>query len=148
MKIISCGSIVVHNDKLLIAKPYQNRAWNIPKGKMNPGENYYDAARRETLEECNIDIAKGSIIRDLGLLKYLKKKDLYLYLVVMDDIPKLKCNSFFIDENKQIEVPEMTDFKWIDFDDYEKYLGKGMILVFEGIITLIKTHTNKQRVMK
>jgi len=143
MKVISCGSIIVNNDRVLIAKPYENKTWNIPKGKVEPGEVYYDAAIRETLEECNIDIRKGTIIRDLGKFKYLRDKDLYLFLTVIGDTPEMKCNSFFLDKKKGIEVPEMVDFKWIEFDNYRKYFSKNLSSVFDEVIPLIKLHLNK-----
>ena len=143
MKVISCGSIIVNNDRVLIAKPYENKTWNIPKGKVEPGEVYYDAAIRETLEECNIDIRKGTIIRDLGKFKYLRDKDLYLFLTVIGDTPEMKCNSFFLDKKKGIEVPEMVDFKWIEFDNYRKYFSKNLSIVFDEVIPLIKLHLNK-----
>ncbi len=143
MKVISCGSIVVKDDKFLIAKPYENDTWNIPKGKMDGEENFYDSAIRETLEECNIDIRKGIIIRDLGQFKYLRDKDLYLYLVVIDIPVDIKCNSFFVDERKGVEVPEMVDFKWIYLDDYKKYFSTSLSNVFDEVIPIVKLHLNK-----
>ena len=137
-KVISCGSIIVKNGKFLIAKPYQNETWNIPKGKQNDGESFFSTAIRETLEECNIDIRKY-VVESLGQFSYLKNKNLYLYLVVVDTIPKLKCNSFFIDVKKNRRVPEMVKFKWIKFDDYKKYFSPSLSKVFDRIIPLIKS---------
>lgn len=110
---------------------------------MNSGENFYDTTIRETFEECNIDIRNGKIIRDLGQFKYLKSKDLYLYLVVIDFEVNTRCNSFFVDERKGIKVPEMVDFKWIKFDDYRQYFGTKMSNVFDKVIPTVKLYINK-----
>ena len=138
-KILSCGAIVIKDNKILIAKPYKNTHWNIPKGKPNDNESFFDTASRETLEECNVDINKNSLIRELGTFKYLKKKNLYLYLVVLNYEPELKCNSYFLDKNVNENVPEMVDFKWIEFKDYKKYFSPAMNSVFGAIEPVIKT---------
>ena len=138
-KVISCGSIIVKDNKILIAKPYQNQNWNIPKGKMDTYETTFDTAIRETQEECNIDITEhNNRIDYIGTFEYLKKKDLCLYLVFIDYEPTLKCNSTFLDTRTNKEVPEMVDFKWIEFDEYEKYFSRAMTLVFDNVVPIIK----------
>jgi 8-oxo-dGTP pyrophosphatase MutT (NUDIX family) len=142
--ILSCGAIVVKDNKILIAKPYKNVYWNIPKGKQNDNESFFDTASRETLEECNVDINKNSLIRELGTFKYLVKKDLHLYLIVLNYEPELKCNSYFFDKSVNEDVPEMVDFKWIEFKDYKKYFSAAMNSVFGAIEPDIKTHIGEK----
>jgi len=136
-KAISCGSVIVKDNKLLIAKPYKNKTWNIPKGKLNPKETFWDAAVRETFEECNVDINRGFLIRELGTFKYLKDKNLHLYLVVINYEPELKCNSLFEDRKTKKQVPEMVGFKWIEFNEYHKYFSPSMSVVFDVIVPTI-----------
>lgn len=136
-KVISCGSIIVKDNKILIAKPYGNQKWNIPKGKMEDYETSLDTAIRETQEECNIDITKNRIIY-IGTFEYLKKKLLCLYLVFINYEPTLKCNSTFFATKANKEVPEMVDFKWIEFDDYKRYFSTAMASVFNDVVPIIK----------
>lgn len=134
--ITSCGCIIVHENKILICRPrWDSEEWNIPKGKMNDDETSYLAtAIRETKEECNIDINVNKRIETIGLVPYLKKKNLYLFLVEIKTIPEIKCNSFY--KSNEGFKPEMIDYKWIDIDEYDKYLGRGLKNVFD----LIKEH--------
>lgn len=108
-----------------------------------PGETYFNAAKRETLEECNIDINNSKEIVELGLFSYLANKDLYLFAVIIEYVPVLQCNSFY-EEHGKIH-PEMVDFKWIEFDEYAKYLNFKLIEVFDGVLPLIKSHIYKQK---
>lgn len=130
---ISCGCLIIHDKKLLICRPKWDRPdWNIPKGKMDDGETYLSAAIRETLEETNIDLSiVQKRIQELGLMPYLKNKKLYLYLVEIDSVPLLKCNSFY-ESNGGLE-PEMVDYKWIDLDEYPNYMNKGLIIALDLI---------------
>jgi 8-oxo-dGTP pyrophosphatase MutT (NUDIX family) len=138
-KIISCGSVITKGGEFLIAKPNRNKTWNIPKGKMDGNETTHETAVRETLEECNIDITKNSYIRDLGEFKYLKGKNLYLYLVVLNYNPTdIKCNSTYVDEKTNIEYFEMIDFRWIKFDDYPKYFSYSLRATFDVVIPKAK----------
>lgn len=63
---------------------------------------------------------------------------MYLYLVFIDYEPDIKCKSTFIDKRKNIEVAEMVDFKWIEFDEYKKYFSNAMVSVFDKVVPIIK----------
>lgn len=45
--------------------------WSFPKGKLDPGENWPDAALRETLEETGITVTLGAL---LGDTRYIDRK--------------------------------------------------------------------------
>jgi len=129
----SCGSIIIHNNKILICRPrWDSEFWNIPKGTMNDNEtSYLITAIRETKEECNIDISLSKRIEIIGLVPYLKYKNLYLFLVEIDEMQEIKCNSFY--NNNGEFIPEMVDYKWITIDEYHKYFSKNLITVFDLI---------------
>ena len=72
--IASVGVVVIKDDKVLLAQrgkePARGR-WTIPGGVIEVGETLHDAARREIMEECGIEVALGrlyksydSIVRD------------------------------------------------------------------------------------
>lgn len=79
----------------------------------------------------------------MGTFKYLKRKNLYLYLVVINYEPEVKCNSYFIDKNTNEKVPEMVDFKWIEFDDYKKYFSVAMNSTFDEMLPKVKHYLEK-----
>ena len=53
-KALSCGFIIINNDKLLAChatgRPYKN-GWDISKGHIEDGETPLEAAKRELYEE-------------------------------------------------------------------------------------------------
>lgn len=60
-KIIKAGGgLVQKEDKLLMI--YRLMKWDLPKGKMDMGEKFKEAAQREVEEECNIKIEMGDKI--------------------------------------------------------------------------------------
>jgi 8-oxo-dGTP pyrophosphatase MutT (NUDIX family) len=113
---------------------------------MNDDETeYLITAMRETREECNIDISLSKRIEPVGLFPYLKNKNLYLFLVEIESLPEIKCNSFY-KSNGEL-VPEMIDYKWIEIGEYSKYVSKGLEIVFnlikEQITYFIKRRNNE-----
>lgn len=51
------GSILIDCDNNVLLVKQSNGIWSFPKGSLHIGETNYEAARRETIEECGIDIA-------------------------------------------------------------------------------------------
>ncbi len=72
--IASVGVVIIKDSKVLLAQrgkePARGR-WTIPGGVIEVGETLHEAAKREIMEECNIEVAIGplyksydSIVRD------------------------------------------------------------------------------------
>lgn len=79
------GIIFLHNDKVLLLKSSKN-IWEIPGGRKESGENFLDAARRETLEE----IGSCPSFKLIGKYIYENDKNKYkIYFGVVDK--KFKC---------------------------------------------------------
>lgn len=51
-QIPAAGGVVIRNEKLLFI--FRNERWDLPKGKIDEGENAKEAAIREVAEECGI----------------------------------------------------------------------------------------------
>jgi 8-oxo-dGTP diphosphatase len=47
--------------RLLILKPSYKKGWTIPGGQIESGESPWEACRRETLEECALEIESGRL---------------------------------------------------------------------------------------
>lgn len=109
----SCG-VLIHNGKqVLLAHPTGfGNDWNIPKGKLDQGETFLEAAIRETREEAGIEIPADKL-NFLGNFAYRRKKKLALFEWVVDDMPdpsKCFCESLFDGYR-----PEMDDFCVVDY---------------------------------
>jgi len=60
----SAGALIFDKaGRLLILKPNYKRGWTIPGGQIEAdGESPWDACRRETLEECGLQIEHGRLV--------------------------------------------------------------------------------------
>lgn len=59
------GGLITHGDKFLVAeRAYGNLKghWEFPGGKIEPGENLFDAIKREIKEELALDIEPKKVI--------------------------------------------------------------------------------------
>lgn len=137
-KALSCGFIIINNDKLLAChatgRPYKN-GWDISKGHIEDGETPLECACRELKEETGIDSSRLTNIRDLGKFEYTKSKDLYLFVANYDvDLSKCKCTSYF--EQHGHQIPEMDAFKLIDFDKIDDIYYRSMAEVIKKALNI------------
>jgi 8-oxo-dGTP diphosphatase len=60
----SAGALIFDRaGRLLLLKPNYKKGWTIPGGQIDPGgESPWEACRRETQEECGLEIATGRLV--------------------------------------------------------------------------------------
>lgn len=61
----SCGGVVIFRGKLLVLyKNYRNKyeGWVLPKGTVEPGEDFKQTALREVHEETGVDAPSSSTL--------------------------------------------------------------------------------------
>jgi 8-oxo-dGTP diphosphatase len=60
----SAGALIFDEaGRLLILKPNYKQSWAIPGGQVEvDGESPWDACRRETLEECGLEVEHGRLV--------------------------------------------------------------------------------------
>ena len=91
IKAISCGGVVIHKNKVLVLYRSQNgrhAGWVMPKGTLEAGETYKQAALREVKEEAGVT---ANIVKYIGKTRYnfkgdqgLINKTVYWYLMTAD----------------------------------------------------------------
>jgi len=130
-KVIAAGIFLVKRDgNILICHPTNHPMdfWSIPKGKVDEGEYFIDAALRETFEETNIDLRNNIDLIKLEPVNYKHgKKILHTFLALESKSPNLDWNAFNIKCNSNVPedrggFPEMDDYKWVSLDVAEKLL--------------------------
>ena len=128
---VSSGIIITDGKNILLGHSTGNSHWDIPKGEVDLGETTLETAIRETKEEIGLTFREEDLI-DLGVYAYLKKKNLYLYKVILDEMPNIDdcvCDSFF-KTKKGFELPEMDEFKIFSIEEGLTKLNKSMKKVF------------------
>jgi 8-oxo-dGTP diphosphatase len=60
----SSGALIFDvGGRLLILKPNYKKGWTIPGGQIDcDGESPWEACRRETREECGLEVARGRLV--------------------------------------------------------------------------------------
>ena len=66
-RVEAAGGVVVRDGKLLLVHRPRYDDWTLPKGKLDPGESFEDAAIREVEEETGLRCSLG---RELPSIEY------------------------------------------------------------------------------
>jgi 8-oxo-dGTP pyrophosphatase MutT (NUDIX family) len=129
--IEAAGGLVQKNNKYLFIK--RNGIWDIPKGKLEEGEDVEAAAIREIEEECGLDqpIIERHLINTwhtypLKGRKILKKT--YWYLLTAKE------------DNKEL-IPQLeegiTEVKYLSLDNLEEVKANTFTSILEVIDTIV-----------
>lgn len=117
----SAGLLIINNNKMLLVHP-TNAPWygtySIPKGKLEKGETYIDAAIRETKEETGIKINLNQINKTPYKIQYKNDKgkiykELTYFLVNLN-------NDIKIDKNKL----QLNEIDWAGFVDKDEAISR------------------------
>ena len=132
----SCGGVVIFKGKILVLyKNYKNRyeGWVLPKGTVEPGEEYTDTALREVKEESGVS---ASIVKYIGKSSYTftaqqdtVAKDVHWYLMMADSYySKPQKEEFFEDSgfykyHEAIHLLKFANERQILEKAYNEYLA-------------------------
>ena len=65
-RVEAAGGVVVHQGRVLIVHRPRYDDWTLPKGKLDRGESFEDAALREVWEETGVRCNLGREMRGLN----------------------------------------------------------------------------------
>ena len=137
-KTISSGVVVTDGNNILLCHVTGTKNWDLPKGKVDPGESTLDAAVRELKEETSL-IVDPTLLIELGTFKYKKQKDLSLWLCKVDSMPDtatLNCVSTFVTASNIVKT-EMDGFASVPFNEVSNMVVSDMNTVLEQVFKLI-----------
>ena len=110
--------------RLLVLRAYKN--WDFPKGSIEPGEEPFDTAKRETEEETgltDLDFPFGEIYRDT--LPYAGGK-IARYFIGETSVEDEK-----LPISHELGRPEHHEWRWVSFDEAEDLLPPRLALVLD-----------------
>jgi predicted NUDIX family NTP pyrophosphohydrolase len=137
-KKISAGAIITDGTVFLVCHATGQKIWDIPKGGVDPNENFLEACIREVKEETNYDVPETAVIEELGQFTYLPAKDLYLFKITVEPLPNIdymKCTSMVNLPDKP-PFPEVNAFKYIYPRVADEYISQNLkrTLVMAGVL--------------
>ena len=115
--------------------------WSIPKGEVNPGEDFKAAARREFGEEVGT-VPPGNLI-PLGQFKQSAKIIAAFALEGHFDPAALVSNSIEIDwpprSGKRLTIPEIDRAAWFSIAEARIKLHLGQRPIIDALVKLVET---------
>jgi 8-oxo-dGTP pyrophosphatase MutT (NUDIX family) len=135
---ISAGAILTDGTKFLVCHATGQIIWDLPKGGVDPEENFLEACLREIREETGFVVPEDAYIEDLGRYPYLPAKDLYLFRITLKEPPHidtLKCTSM-VELPDRDPFPEVNAFLYVTPKSAIGFVSNNLrrTLVLAGII--------------
>jgi 8-oxo-dGTP pyrophosphatase MutT (NUDIX family) len=129
-KLIKAGGGLVENEKREVLFIFRRGKWDLPKGKLDPGERLSDCAMREVKEETGI--------KDLELMRFLLVTH-HDYYESGEELIKETHWWLMKSSSNQILIPQVdediTELKWIGPSDLSTVLQN----TYPGIISVLKS---------
>ncbi|KAL3097446.1 hypothetical protein niasHS_003894 [Heterodera schachtii] len=125
---------------LLLQVSYEPFHWTPPKGHVDPGEDEWTAAIRETMEEAGIDVNKLRIHKEFMYeMRYLSKSTKYgeeqkkvTYWLAESTDPEVKV--MLSDEHQNWKWAELKSaLELAKFDEMKKLLNKAELFIAENL---------------
>lgn len=116
---------------------------DLMKGHAQMGESLEEAAKREAMEECGLNLTH--LTKLTGALKYSKGTTLTFFKSEMNPLPdakSLQCQSFYEYNGRQF--PEIAQYLVVPLEELPQYLYKGLakLVIDNGIVEMIKGDDN------
>ncbi len=134
----SSGGVVIFRGKiLLLYKNYRNKydGWVLPKGTVEPGEEYKDTAAREVKEEAGVDAA---IIQYIGKSNYT--------FSVSDDVVNKYVHWYLMMANSYFSKPQREEY-FLD-SGYYKYHEACHLLRYPNERQILETAFSEYQTLK
>jgi 8-oxo-dGTP pyrophosphatase MutT (NUDIX family) len=104
-RVHAAGGVVLRNGRVAVVHRPRYDDWSLPKGKLDPGESFEDAALREVEEETGL---RCRLLRELPTVSYdvrgRRKEVRYWAMEVEDETPFVPNEE--VDEVRWVEPQE------------------------------------------
>ena len=129
-KILVAGGGLVQNEKGELLMIFRRDKWDLPKGKLDPGESIEQCSLREVKEETGLrNVTLGKLI-DVSTHEYF---DAFL----SEEVVKETHWYAMVANGDQILIPQteedITDIKWVTNQELKKCLLNS----YENVVEII-----------
>ena len=118
-KTFSGGGVVVNSSGLVLVVNQKRTSWSLPKGKIEPGEDVLEAAKREIYEETGV--TELTLVKELGT--YTRYK---IAVAGGEDAGESKTITFFLFTTTQLELEshdaDNPEARWLEPHKVEELL--------------------------
>lgn len=120
----------IDNEYKILGLRYYGK-FDLPKGHLDEGEDYFEGALREAYEEAHI--TEHDINFPFGKKYFVQCKDVKLFFSVAKD-----TLNPLIEPNKETGIVEHHGWKWLSFSEAEKLLHPYLTKIIPEVVTKIK----------
>lgn len=127
---IDAGGGVVFNDKDEVLLIFRRGKWDLPKGKLDPGESIIDCALREVIEETGLQ--NLTLVGKLtsSLYCYREKEQLFYKQVQWFKMRTSDQHNL----TPQLEE-DITELKWVKLQELDPYLENTFNTIKEVLLS-------------
>lgn len=139
--ILMLGAVILvvdHEHRLLMMKRSDSKTWGVPGGAVELGEVIEDAARRETREETNLEIA------EMSLFGVFSGPELYYKYPNGDEVYNVSI--VYLSHNWHGEIKlndEHTEWKWFAASDIPEDFSPPLKTILEQFKLFSKNNTSR-----
>ena len=112
IQVRAAGGVVLRDGAVLLVHRSQYDDWSFPKGKLDPGESWEDAARREVEEETALDCQPGEEVgRSFYVDSHGRSKEVRYFRMEPSGEPEARN--------------EVDEVRWVALEHADSFLSYG-----------------------
>ncbi len=137
----AAGVCVLYKDNILLVHASdankERNAYGIPKGGVDPGENYLEAAIRELREETGISINPRVLDKELHVANSYNRKgevswQLYYYIYRVDDLSDLGMDSTNVNKS-DLQAEEVDWAGFVPVSKAYKIINRSQLIILDRV---------------
>ncbi|WP_320672262.1 NUDIX hydrolase [Patulibacter defluvii] len=104
-EVQAAGGVLVRDGLIAVVhRPYRDD-WSLPKGKLDPGEDFLEAALREVVEETGLRCTPGEPLPEIRYQDHKGRPKVVRYWLMT------------VDGGDFVPNDEVDELRWLSFDD-------------------------------